>query len=168
MPYANLKQSYVVHVRLYKVAKGSSSKKARKEMTKDDEYDFDLANIARRTIDEIIDTEVHTSSPPLRSRKVSVGTSQPSRTPVLEQGEKEESDPKRGIRGPSKRKPPVFTSVANLEDDESLVIPNGIPGKVALGIQFNTQELYLDFNNDREERLVEPFDPNDDKKYQKL
>ncbi|KAL3676438.1 hypothetical protein R1sor_026386 [Riccia sorocarpa] len=35
------------------------------------------------------------------------------------------------------------------EDDESLIPPKGIPGEVALGIRYNTNEFFPDFNNQR-------------------
>ncbi|KAL3688206.1 hypothetical protein R1sor_014515 [Riccia sorocarpa] len=123
------------------------AKKAREEMGRDAEYDFDPADIARQVADEFPDTDVLASPPPLRPGNVAVDTSQPSA--LLEQKEEELPRPKRQGRGPSKRNLPVSTPVAIPEDAESLVLPNGITGEVALGVRFSTEEFYPDFPGER-------------------
>ncbi|KAL3690497.1 hypothetical protein R1sor_016806 [Riccia sorocarpa] len=124
-----------------------TAKKAREEMGRDAEYDFDHADIARQVADEFPHTDVLASPPPLRPGNVAADTSQPSA--VLEQKEEELPRPKRQGRGPSKRNLLVSTPVAIPEDAESLVPPNGITGEVALGVRFSTEELYPDFPGER-------------------
>ncbi|KAL3691218.1 hypothetical protein R1sor_004869 [Riccia sorocarpa] len=124
-----------------------TAKKAREEMGRDAEYDFDHADIARQVADEFLDTDVLASPPPLRPENVAVDTSQPSA--VLEQKEEELPCPKRQGRGPSKRNRLVSTPVVIPEDAESLVTPNGITREVALGVWFSTEEFYPDFPGKR-------------------
>ncbi|KAL3686565.1 hypothetical protein R1sor_009139 [Riccia sorocarpa] len=124
-----------------------TAKKAREEMGRDGEYDFDHMDIARQVADEFPDTDVLASPPPLRPGNVAADTSQPPT--VLEQKEEELPRPKRQGRGLSKRNLLVSTPVAILEDAESLVHPNGITGEVALGVRFSTEEFYRDFPDER-------------------
>ncbi|KAL3698095.1 hypothetical protein R1sor_012171 [Riccia sorocarpa] len=124
-----------------------TAKKAREEMGRDAEYDFDPADIARQVVDEFPDTDVLASPPPLRLGNVAVDTSQPSA--ILEQKEKELPRPKRQGRGPSKRNLSVSTPVAIPEDAESLVPPNGITREVALRVRFRIKEFYPDFPDER-------------------
>ncbi|KAL3679460.1 hypothetical protein R1sor_022416 [Riccia sorocarpa] len=95
-----------------------TAKKAREDMGRDAEYDFDRADIARQVADEFPDTDVLASPPPLRPGNVAADISQPST--VLEQKEEElpRTRLKRQGRGPSKRNLPVSTPVAIPEDAE--------------------------------------------------
>ncbi|KAL3697439.1 hypothetical protein R1sor_011515 [Riccia sorocarpa] len=43
----------------------------------------------------------------------------------------------------------VLPSPGNPKDDESLIPPKGIPGEMALGIRYNTNEFFPDFNSQR-------------------
>ncbi|KAL3679409.1 hypothetical protein R1sor_022365 [Riccia sorocarpa] len=124
-----------------------TAKKAREEMGRDAEYDFDPMDTTRQVADEFPDTDVLASPPPLRPGNVAADTFQPSA--VLEQKEEKLPRPKRQGRGPSKRNLLVSTSLAILEDAESLVPPNGITREVALGVRFSTEEFYPDFPGER-------------------
>ncbi|KAL3694152.1 hypothetical protein R1sor_007803 [Riccia sorocarpa] len=91
-----------------------TAKKAREEMGRDAEYDFDPADIARQVADEFPNTDVLASPPPLRPGNVAADTYQPSAE--LEQKEEKLPRPKSQGRGPSKRNLPVSTPVAIPED----------------------------------------------------
>ncbi|KAL3683367.1 hypothetical protein R1sor_001389 [Riccia sorocarpa] len=97
-----------------------TAKKAREEMGRDAEYDFDHADIAREVADEFPYTDVLASPPPLRPGNVAADTSQPSA--ILEQKEDELPRQKRQGRGPR---------------------------EVALGVRFSTEEFYPDFPGER-------------------
>ncbi|KAL3678017.1 hypothetical protein R1sor_020973 [Riccia sorocarpa] len=133
------------------------AKKAREAMRRETEYDFDLADIARQTANEITGTDVQTSLPPLRPVNVSVGTSDPSAVRTLEQGTEMRKEGKKRPRVPKKPMPAlvrtpelaVLPNLGNPKDDESLIPPKGIPSEVALGIRYNTNEFFPDFNSQR-------------------
>ncbi|KAL3702257.1 hypothetical protein R1sor_020279 [Riccia sorocarpa] len=131
------------------------AKKAREAMERETEYDFDPADISRQAANEITGTDVQTSPPPLRPVNVSVGTSDPSAVRTLEQGSEMRKEGKKRPRVPKKPMPPlvptpelaVLPNPGNPKDDESLIPPKGIPGEVALGIRYNTNEFFVDFNS---------------------
>ncbi|KAL3680238.1 hypothetical protein R1sor_023194 [Riccia sorocarpa] len=134
------------------------AKKAREAMGRETEYDFDLADIARQAADEITGMDVQTSPPPSRPVNVSVGTSDPSAVRTLEQGTEKRKEGKKRPRPPKKPMPPPLVPTPELaglptpgnpKDDESLIPPKGIPGEVALGIRYNTNEFFPDFNSQR-------------------
>ncbi|KAL3694144.1 hypothetical protein R1sor_007795 [Riccia sorocarpa] len=134
------------------------AKKAREAMGRETEYDFDPADIARQAANEITGMDVQTSPPPLRPVNVSVGTSDPSAVRTLEQGTEKRKEGKKRPRPPKKPMPPPLVPTPELaglptpgnpKDDESLIPPKGIPGEVALGIRYNTNEFFPDFNSQR-------------------
>ncbi|KAL3693691.1 hypothetical protein R1sor_007342 [Riccia sorocarpa] len=134
------------------------AKKARETMGRETEYDFDPADIARQAANEITGMDVQTSAPPLRPVNVSVGTSDPSAVRTLEQGTEKRKEGKKRPRVPKKPMPPPLVPTPELaglptpgkpKDDESLIPPKGIPGEVALGIRYNTNEFFPDFNSQR-------------------
>ncbi|KAL3695319.1 hypothetical protein R1sor_009395 [Riccia sorocarpa] len=134
------------------------AKKAREAMGRETEYDFDHADIARQAANEITGMDVQTSPPPLRPVNVSVGTSDPSAVRTLEQGTEKRKEGKKRPRVPKKpMSPPLvptpelagLPTLGNPKDDESLIPPKGIPGEVALGIRYNTNEFFPDFNSQR-------------------
>ncbi|KAL3676118.1 hypothetical protein R1sor_026066 [Riccia sorocarpa] len=102
--------------------------------------------------------DVQTSPPPLRPVNVSVGTSDPSAVRTLEQGTKKRKEGKKRPRAPKKPMPPPLVPTPELaglptpgnpKDDESLIPPKDIPSEVALGIRYNTNEFFPDFNSQR-------------------
>ncbi|KAL3686383.1 hypothetical protein R1sor_008957 [Riccia sorocarpa] len=133
------------------------AKKAREAMGRETEYDFDPADIARQATNEITGTDVQTSPPPLRPVNVSVGTLDPSAVRTLEQGTEMRKEGKKRPQVPKKPMPPlvptpelvVLPNLGNPKDDESLIPPKGILGEVALGIRYNTNEFFPDFNSQR-------------------
>ncbi|KAL3689420.1 hypothetical protein R1sor_015729 [Riccia sorocarpa] len=134
------------------------AKKAREAMGRETEYDFDPADIARQAANEITGMDVQSSPPPLRPVNVSVGTSDPSAVRTLEQGTEKRKEGKKRPRVPKKPMPPPLVPTPELaglptpgnpKDDESLIPPKGIPGEVALGIRYNTNEFFPDFNSQR-------------------
>ncbi|KAL3694821.1 hypothetical protein R1sor_008472 [Riccia sorocarpa] len=134
------------------------AKKVREVMGRETEYDFDPADIARQAANEITGMDIQTSPPPLRPVNVSVGTSDPSVVRTLEQGTKKRKEGKKHPRPPKKPMPRPLVPTPELaelptpgnpKDDESLIPPKGIPGEVALGIRYNTNEFFPDFNTQR-------------------
>ncbi|KAL3681620.1 hypothetical protein R1sor_024576 [Riccia sorocarpa] len=134
------------------------AKKAREAMGRETEYDFDPADIARQAANEITGMDVQTSPPPLRPVNVSVGTLDPSAVRTLEQGTEKRKEGKKRPRPPKKPMPPPLVPTPELaglptpgnpKDDESLIPPKGIPDEVALGIRYNTNEFFPDFNSQR-------------------
>ncbi|KAL3693656.1 hypothetical protein R1sor_007307 [Riccia sorocarpa] len=132
------------------------AKKAREAMGRETEYDFDPADIARQVANEITGMDVQTSPPPSRPVNVSVGTSDPSAVRTLEQGTEKRKEGKKRPRPPKKPMPPPLVPTPELaglhtpgnpKDDESLIPPKGIPSEVALGIRYNTNEFFPDFNS---------------------
>ncbi|KAL3675508.1 hypothetical protein R1sor_025456 [Riccia sorocarpa] len=134
------------------------AKKAREAMRRETKYDFDPADIARQAANEITGMDVQTSPPSSRPVNVSVGTSDPSAVRTLEQGTEKRKEGKKRPRPPKKPMPPPLVPTPELaglptpgnpKDDESLIPPKGIPGEVALGIRYNTNEFFPDFNSQR-------------------
>ncbi|KAL3675554.1 hypothetical protein R1sor_025502 [Riccia sorocarpa] len=134
------------------------AKKAREAMGRETEYDFDPADIARQAANEITGMDVQTSPPPLRPVNVSVGTSDPSAVRTLEQGTEKRKEGKKRPRVPKKPMPPPLVPTPELaglpthgnpKDNESLIPPKGIPGEVALGIRYDTNEFFPDFISQR-------------------
>ncbi|KAL3680543.1 hypothetical protein R1sor_023499 [Riccia sorocarpa] len=134
------------------------AKKAREAMGRETEYDFDPADIARQAANEITGMDVQMSPPPSRPVNVSVGTSDPSAVRTLEQGTEKRKEGKKRPRPPKKPMPPPLVptpelaglpTLGNPKDDESLISAKGIPGEVALGIRYNTNEFFADFNSQR-------------------
>ncbi|KAL3686792.1 hypothetical protein R1sor_013101 [Riccia sorocarpa] len=108
------------------------AKKTREAMGRETEYDFDHADIARQVANEIT-------------------------VRTLEQGIDMRKEGKKCPRVPKKPMPPLvptpelagLPTTGNPKDDESLIPPKGIPGEVAFGIRYNTNEFFPDFNIQR-------------------